>query len=145
MVHTKLHFYVNSFHVWSRLGGINSIWPKECSMQSEFPWLQLTAAPMPCALDQAIVVHDPLHRRVSCFTVPFSDGRRCICLRFWECFIGYTVQIWLLSIFGQRVAKNYPTPVDVYQLTHVLQQVWQSKLFNPHPLHESVLHKMSFR
>ena len=42
-----------------------------------------------------------------------------------------TLQIWLLSIFGQRVAKNYPTPVDVYQLTRVLQQVWQSKLFRP--------------
>ena len=39
------------------------------------------------------------------------------------------LQIWLLSIFGQRVAKNYLTPVDVYQLTRVLQQVWQSKLF----------------
>ena len=39
-------------------------------------------------------------------------------------------QIWLQSIFG-RVAKNYPTLVDVYQLTRVLQQVWQSKLFRP--------------
>ena len=39
-----------------------------------------------------------------------------------------TPQIWLQSIFGQRVAKNYLTPVDVYQLTRVLQQVWQSKL-----------------
>ena len=39
-----------------------------------------------------------------------------------------TLQIWLLSIFGQRVAKNNLTPVDVYQLTRVLQQVWQSKL-----------------
>ena len=29
------------------------------------------------------------------------------------------------------LAKNYPTPVDVYQLTRVLQQVWQSKLFRP--------------
>ena len=38
---------------------------------------------------------------------------------------------WLLSIFWQWVAKNYPTPVDVYQLTRVLQQVWQSKLFRP--------------
>ena len=26
---------------------MNFVWPKECSMQSEFPWLQLTAAPMP--------------------------------------------------------------------------------------------------
>ena len=42
-----------------------------------------------------------------------------------------TLQIWLQSIFGQRVAKNYLTPVDVYQLTRVLQQVWQSKLFRP--------------
>ena len=91
MVHTKLHFYVNIFQVWSRLGGINFIWPKEHSMLSEFPWLQLTAAPVPCALDQAVVVHDPLHRWVSCFTVAFNDGRRCLCLRFWEHFIGYTV------------------------------------------------------
>ena len=40
-------------------------------------------------------------------------------------------QIWLPSVFGQRVAKNYPTHVDVYDLTRVLQQVWQSKLFRP--------------
>ena len=152
---------------------------------------------MPCALDQAIVVHDPLHRWVSCFTFAFNDGRKCVCLRFWERFIGYAVRevLWRqisndvgqhistsvvgnyviqgsltslrcrdegpgailcrttmpllaelrssqiycrpLSRFGShqfldnRVAKNYPTPVDVYQLTHVLQQVWQSKLFRP--------------
>ena len=44
-------------------------------------------------------------------------------------FLPPTPQIWLVSIVGQRVAKNYLTPVDVYQLTRVLQQVWQSKLF----------------
>ena len=33
---------------------------------------------MPCAMDQAIVVHDPLHRRVCCFTVGFNDGRKCV-------------------------------------------------------------------
>ena len=37
-------------------------------------------------------------------------------------FLPPAFQIWLLSIFG-RVAKNYLTLVDVYQLTHVLQQV----------------------
>ena len=42
-----------------------------------------------------------------------------------------TPQIWLRSVFGQRVAKDYPTPVDVYQLTCGLQQVWQSRLFRP--------------
>ena len=46
-------------------------------------------------------------------------------------FLLHTLQIWLPSIFGQGVAKNYPTLVDVYQLTRVLQQVWQSKLFRP--------------
>ena len=46
-------------------------------------------------------------------------------------FLPPALLIWLPSIFGQRVAKNYPTPVDVYQLTHVLQQVWQGKLFRP--------------
>ena len=35
MVHMKLH-YVNNFHVWSGLGGMNFVWPKERSMQSEF-------------------------------------------------------------------------------------------------------------
>ena len=79
MVHIILHFYLNTFHIWTGWGGINFVWPKEHSMQSEFPWLQLNAAPMPCALDQAVVVHDPLHRWVSCFTVAFNDGRRCVC------------------------------------------------------------------
>ena len=37
MVHVKLHFYVNTFHIWSGLGGMNFVWPEECSMQSEFP------------------------------------------------------------------------------------------------------------
>ena len=46
MVHAKLDFYVNIFHIWSGLCGMNFVWPKEHSMQSEFPWLQLTAAPM---------------------------------------------------------------------------------------------------
>ena len=46
MVHAKLHFYVKTFHDWSGLGGMNLIWPKEHSMQSEFPWLRLTAAPV---------------------------------------------------------------------------------------------------
>ena len=39
MVHVKLHFYVKTFHIWSGLGGMNFVWPKERSMQSEFPWL----------------------------------------------------------------------------------------------------------
>ena len=46
-------------------------------------------------------------------------------------FLPPALRIWLPSIFGQRVTKNYLTPVDVYQLTRVLQQVWQSKLFRP--------------
>ena len=46
LVLVKLHFYVNTFHVRSGLGGMNFVWPKECGMQSEFPWLQLTVAPM---------------------------------------------------------------------------------------------------
>ena len=46
-------------------------------------------------------------------------------------FLPSPLQIWLWSIFGQWVAKNYPTPFGMYQLTHVLQQVWQSKLFRP--------------
>ena len=47
---------------------------------------------VPCVLDQAVVVHDPLHGPVSCFTIAFNDGRRCVCLRFWQRFIGYTVR-----------------------------------------------------
>ena len=161
---------------------------------------------VPCALDQAIVVHDPHHRPVSCFTVylGFWDWERFLgyavlevdryggrsvimwvsiylpqwqnatlhhsglpnwpTLQGWDCvpphpkcsashgtkchtlqdnsatphraqvitdLLPPTLQIWLQSIFGQRVAKNYLTPVDVYQLTRVLQQVWQSKLFRP--------------
>ena len=50
MVHVKLHFYDNICHVWSRLGCMNSVWPKERSMQSEFPWLWLTAAPVQCGV-----------------------------------------------------------------------------------------------
>ena len=46
MVHAKLDFYVNIFDIWSGLGGMNFVQPKEHSMQSEFPWLWLTAAPM---------------------------------------------------------------------------------------------------
>ena len=96
MVHTKLHFYVNIFHVWSGLGGMKFVWPKECSMQSnslDSSWLlhPCSVVSMPCALDQAAVVHDPLHGWVSCFTVAFNDGKRCVCLRFWERIIGYTV------------------------------------------------------
>ena len=34
---------------------MNFVWAKEHSMQSEFPCLQLTAVPMPCALDLAVV------------------------------------------------------------------------------------------
>ena len=45
MVHVKLHLYVNTFHVWFGLGGLNFVWPKERSLQSEFPWLWLSAAP----------------------------------------------------------------------------------------------------
>ena len=46
MVHVKLHFDVNTFHVWSGWGGMNFVWPKEHSMQSEFPQLRQTATPM---------------------------------------------------------------------------------------------------
>ena len=46
MVHAKLDFYVNIFHIWSGLCGMNFVWPKEHSMLSEFPWLWLTSAPM---------------------------------------------------------------------------------------------------
>ena len=50
MVHVKLRLYVNTFHVWFGLGGMNFVWPKERSMQSEFPWLRLSAAPAQCGV-----------------------------------------------------------------------------------------------
>ena len=96
MVHMKLRFHVN---ILSRL--IQVRWHNFCLAQRtqhavrilvDFcRRLWLTSAPMPCALDQAVVVHDPLHRWVSCFTVAFNDGRKCLFLRFWECFVGYAV------------------------------------------------------
>ena len=171
-----------------------------CSQNSlDSGWLlqQCSMVSVPYALDQAAVVHDPLHGWVSCFTIAFNDGRKCVtlhlicCLGGWSLWrqisndvgqhiyihlngrillyviqgsltdqccrdeIGWTrchtlqdtnatphraqvimdflppaLQIWLPSIF-RRVAKNCPTPVDVYHLTRVLQQVWQSKLLRP--------------
>ena len=66
---------------------------------------------LPCALDQAIVVYDPLHRWVYCFTIAFNDGRKCVCLRFWEHFIRYSV--WEVDRYGGRSVMMsvsiYPT------------------------------------
>ena len=44
-------------------------------------------------------------------------------------FLPPTLQIWLLSMVGQRVVakkQQHPMPVDVKQLTHFLQQEWQN-------------------
>ena len=46
MVQAKLDFYVNISLIWSGLGGMKFVRPEEHSMQSEFPRLWLTAAPV---------------------------------------------------------------------------------------------------
>ena len=204
MVHLKLHFYVDTFHVWSGLGGWISFLPKNaaCS-QNSFDSGRLLHL---CSVVFILCAWTRQYRSMIPFTDEspvFNDGRKCVYLRFrrliameadqycygsayihlnsrillchsglpnwpmlqeWDCmpphpvcsashrtrchtlqdnndtphrawaityFLPPTLQIWLPSIFGQRVAKNYPTLVDVYQLTGVLQQVWQSKLFRP--------------
>ena len=70
---------------------------------------------MPCALDQAVVVHEPLHRRVSCFTVAFKRLSWILRTLYWiRCSGGWSLWRQISNNVGQHISTSM---VECYSMS----------------------------
>ena len=76
------------------------------SLDSGWPLHPCSMVSMPCALDQAPVVHDPFHRWVSCFTIAFNDGRKCVTLHSIRCSGGWSLWRQISNDVGQHISTS---------------------------------------